>query len=250
MAGLAVLEREIEVDTGKWGRFYFVGSVVTDPTTRLQGYQRELFHAVEEQAEIEKIDGIILWSSQYSFYEKLDFFLGGLQGTWSIQSPNTSSLAAGVGEVQVVERGPKAFKPNYLTAFQAHSCVVKRSEDEMRLLFQIPNMKIASTKNAYALFGKGEDFQKVCHEWSGPAEEVLQCLEALRRLEPGMKILSPGVLHSEDDRRVVAKIEQSGYESRLEYLGLFKLMSNQFKKSDFDPANLKMPFFIWGLDSI
>lgn len=248
VAGLAVLEREIEIEPGRFGKFYFVGSVVTDPTLRLQGFQRELFHAVEEQAEKENIDAIVLWSSQMAFYERLGFFLGGLQGTWS--SVSKTALTMNVGSAKFQGSGPGIFKSEFLRSFQSHSLVVKRTEEEMRLLFEVPQMRIAHTDKAYALMGKGEDFQSVCHEWAGPTEEVLQCLEVLRRESPEMKILSPGVLHTHEDHAVITKLEQSGYECRLEYLGLFKLISKNISKQDLDPATLKYPFFIWGLDSI
>ena len=248
VAGLGILPREVEIDEGRTARGLFVGSVVTDPKQRLQGYQRELFLAVTEHAENHGFDFIVLWSSQIQFYEKLGFFLGGLQATWT--PTLKQSLATLEKGVVVDESRNVEFSHKFFEAFDRKSFCVKRTAEEMRLLWRIPQMRVAYTKNAYALLGKGEDFKHVCHEWAGPTDEVLACLEALRTVEPNLRILSPGVIHLEEERGVVNALEQSSFECRLEYLGLIKIIGSGFDKKDFDPSQLKYPFFIWGLDSI
>lgn len=248
MAGLGVLERRIEVEEGREGRFYFVGSVVTHPSARLQGHQRELFQAVDTLAEKDGIDGIVLWSSQIGFYEKLGFFLGGLQATWT--PTHQRPLAKAALPVKVLKSPESDFTAKLYRAHEMRRCAVRRSFEEMRLLWKIPEMTIATTGEAYALLGKGEDFQNVIHEWAGPADHVLACIDALRSINPQARILSPGVLHSDDEARVVSSFEQESFECRLEYLGLFKPLSNLFDRASMDPATLKFPFFIWGLDSI
>lgn len=248
VAGLATLDRSIEVEPGKNLRALFVGSVVTDPTMRLHGFQKELFHALEEDAEKEGIDFILLWSSQIQFYEKMGFFLGGLQATWAVT--NQSPLAAIPQGVRIEDTSAIELSKEHYEAFCSKSHIVQRSFEDMQLLWKIPQMKVAFTPKAYALLGKGEDFQGVCHEWAGPADEVLSCIEALRTLHPQLKILTPGVLHTEQERVVVQRLEESSYDCRLEYLGLIKIMNDRLRQKDFDPVSLRYPFFIWGLDSI
>jgi len=248
VAGLGTLERLIEIEKDRRIRALFVGSVVTDPQRRLQGFQRELFHAVEEYAENEGLDLIVLWSSQLEFYEKLGFELAGMQATWMPQS--RPKFDRKNHEVRMSRSRELPLSENHFRAFCAKTHRVDRSFDEMKHLWRIPKMWVASTENAYALLGKGEDFSDVCHEWAGPAEEVLACLDRLYEHEPRMKVMSPGVLHIEDERNVVSALEARNFECRLEYLGLIKSLKSKIKMQDFQPDHLKYPFFIWGLDSI
>ncbi len=247
-AGLVTLERRIEIAQGQKAKALFVGSVVTHPNARLKGYQRELFHAVEEYAEKSEFDFLVLWSSQIQFYEKLGFRLGGLQATWG--SANSQQLAHSQMKVQVGSTKTIPFTPSFFTSFEKRSFRVDRSFDEMKRLWEIPQMTVACTENAYALVGKGEDFHNICHEWAGPAEEVLNCFDALRKNDPTLRILSPGVVHTDDEATVIRSLEQSNFEPRLEYLGLFYAINPAFKLSGLDPQKLDYPFFIWGLDSI
>lgn len=249
VAGLGMLPRQIEIEGGVIAKALFVGSVVTDPRARLQGYQRELFHAIEEVAEREDVDLLMLWSSQIDFYHKLGFFLGGLQATWS---NHMGQVRLGAKSPQPAKMAPENFElsAKHFRAFESRPMCVKRTFDEFRLLSRIPQMRIAVTENAYAILGKGEDFRNVIHEWAGPASEVLACFDLLRDSDASAKILSPGVLHTDDDREVVAALEAASFEARLEYLGLFKLIGSRLRAKDFDPSSLKYPFFIWGLDSV
>lgn len=247
-AGLATLIREIEIEPEVKIRALFVGSVVTDPQHRQQGFQRQLFHGVEEAAERWNIDVIVLWSNQMEFYRRLGFELGGLQASWRPQNKNPISV--GIPPVRIVKSGEIELTQAHYQAFSKKTCRVQRTFEEMKLLWRIPEMRIAHTDRAYALCGKGEDFQRVIHEWAGPADEVIACFEAIRLMEPEIKILSPGILHDADERRVVHALEESCFESRLEYLGLFKPLTNKVSQEGLSPEDLRYPFFIWGLDSI
>ena len=247
-AGLVSLERDIEIQRGKKAKALFIGSVVTEQAHRNRGLQRQLFHAIEEAAENWKIDFLVLWSSQLEFYEKLRFQLAGLQASW-ISTFQTPLQPATMG-VRVEPSERMAFTEKHFQSFAKKVCRVQRTYEEMQQLFRIPKMTVAYTENAYALLGKGEDFFQVCHEWAGPADEVLACIDALRRLVPNLRILSPGVLHDKDEADVVHAFENANFENRLEYLGLFKCLSSKVQMKGFIPDELQYPFFIWGLDSI
>jgi hypothetical protein len=120
----------------------------------------------------------------------------------------------------------------------------------MERLWKIPKTLVARTENAYALVGKGEDFAGACHEWAGPAQEVFACFDRLRTEVPGLKILTPGYVEDPDELSVIRKLESTGFDNRLEYLGLFKSTGTRYVIEDLKPESLKLPFFIWGLDSI
>lgn len=249
-AGIATLRRKIILSDDKEIDAIFIGSVVTRPEFRNQGLQRDLFTALEKGASGLGVDLLILWSNQIEFYKKLGFHLGGLQATWRSVFPteigNTdTNVKVTTSEVKNVE-----FKDAWYEQFSKKRHRVERSKEEMKLLFKTPEMKIAYTENAYALSGKGEDFKGICHEWAGPSGEVIACLNKLREQNRLLGILSPGVLHDPEERQVTRSMETSSFEPRLEYLGLFKILSDRFLIHDFDPEKLKYPFFIWGLDSI
>jgi GNAT superfamily N-acetyltransferase len=248
LAGLVTLERSIEYQRHSHLRALFVGSVVTAPKARQQGLQRQLFHAIEEASEQWGIDVIVLWSSQIEFYKKLGFDLGGLQASWFASFPGT--LAEKSTAVRVGSTIDIPFSSKFFESFSKKIFCVQRTENEMQRLWQIPKMLVACTGNAYALVGKGEDFQGVCHEWAGPADEVLACIDALRERVANLRILSPGIVHTPDENGVVEALERASFECRLEYLGLFKTVSDRVKMADLSPEDLKLPFFIWGLDSI
>lgn len=248
VAGLASLERRVEVSSGEFARALFVGSVVTKPEVRRQGFQRHLFHAAEEFAENAGIDFLVLWSNQIDFYTKLGFKLGGLQATWipsKLKSEPRPQKSVYYGLTHSVP-----FRSSYFEEFHKKNMVVERSLEEMRALWQIPKMYVACTDRAYALVGKGEDFENICHEWAGPADEVLACMDRLIAEFKNLKILSPGIIHHSDEADLISNFEQRQYDCQFEYLGLFKMVSKRFSMNGLDPENLKYPFFIWGLDSI
>jgi GNAT superfamily N-acetyltransferase len=247
-AGLALLKREIEVKEGETASFFFVGSVVTSPEFRNLGLQRELFSITEKLAEHLSIDFIMLWSNQVEFYQKLGFELGGLQATWTY--PFKSQLSSSGQDVQFGNTQTIEFRSEYSRAFSEKRFRVGRTEDEMARLWKIPQMQAAVTSEAYALVGKGEDFHGICHEWAGPSDQVLACLQRLRDEYNDLRILSPGVLHLDNEREVTRQLEAQSFEPRLEYLGLIKIMSSRFALGDLNPQQLRLPFFIWGLDSI
>lgn len=247
-AGLAVLVRELEVNPGRWAKLAFVGSVITAPQYREHGLQRDLFEVLENAAQLAGIDLICLWSNQLKFYQKLGYELGGLQATWMLR-PSTQ-LSKDSIQVKFGSTHEIPFQEDFYASFQKKSHCVKRSLEEMEELWKIPQMKVACTEQAYALMGKGEDFQGICHEWAGPAPEVLACMDELKRQAGQLMVLMPGVVHSEEEQSVCQAFEVLGLENSLEYLGLFKSLSDQLDVKNLDPEKLYHPFFIWGLDSI
>ncbi len=248
LAGLASLERKIEIEPGRTMNALFVGSVVTDPKARNQGLQRQLFMALEEKAETWGIDLIVLWSNQMEFYQKLGFSLAGLQASWL--GGMKGALSTIPSKVKLGSTQDVPFRREYFEAFDQKRMRVHRTQEEMKKLWNIPKMFVACTDRAYALVGKGEDFEGICHEWAGPAEEVLACFDKLREKFHQLRILSPGIIHDPEESKVISRLEENQFECRLEYLGLIKILSDQLKMEDLLPETMKCPFFIWGLDSI
>lgn len=250
VAGFVVLPREILSTQKQVLDFLLIGSVVTAPAARNQGIQKKLFEWIKQVGRVSDFDALLLWSNQLEFYKKLGFFLGGLQGTWSsiLNKPITEDIQ-GV-KIEGSDKSSTFYQAAWFEAFNQKKFRPIRNAAEMKKLFEIPKMKIAYTQEAYALVGKGEDFKDICHEWAGPSQEVITCLEALRRESPGIRILSPGVTDNPDEVAVLSQLERAGFEVRLEYLGLFYLLSPQIKRADLSPANLKETLFVWGLDSI
>lgn len=247
-AGLAVLIRRIQTVGGRYLSVAFMGSVVTDPQFRQRGFQKILFKKVEEALRPRGIELLILWSNQLEFYQKLGFQLCGLQATW--EGMNDVRLGSQNLDVSFADSHATDFNSAWFEAYARKPLVVERTEAEMQKLFQIPQMKIAFTSEAYALMGKGEDFQDICHEWAGPTNQVLACIDRLKEAQPKLRIMSPGFSNLDEELGVLKALEAQNFESRLEYLGMFKALQKDFVMEDIDPEKLKLPFFIWGLDSI
>lgn len=250
LAGLGTLERQVEIDKDQYARALFIGSVVTHPKSRRQGHQRLLFNLIEETAEQKEIDFLVLWSNQVEFYEKLGFQLGGLQASWFID--HKSAFGSDPAKAKVDSTRNIPWRSDFFRSFAMKHMVVSRSEEEMKKLWMIPKMTAAYTQNAYALIGKGEDFQGVCHEWAGPGDEVIECLKAFAQHSSigSYRVLSPGIVHNPDEMKVIAALDEASSEQRLEYLGLIKTLSSRLNQEGFNPESMKYPFFIWGLDSI
>ncbi len=247
-AGLASLLRRVRLHEDIELSILFVGSVVTDPRFRNQGLQRILFEKLERAASETEIDFILLWSNQLEFYRKLGFELGGLQATWSC--PHADLLNKNPPPVTFGRTTEIEFREVWFKNFKKKPFIVNRSLHEMKQLWKIPEMYVACTENAYALYKKGEDFDGMCHEWAGPADEVLACFDRLREHRRDLRILSPGIVQDPDEMQIIRQLEMKAFESRLEYLGLFKILSTRFVTQDLQPETLKLPFFVWGLDSI
>lgn len=247
VAGLACLLRSVEMSEDLQKKLLFVGSVVTHPEHRNKGLQRKLFHHLVNIGLKESWDALLLWSNQIDFYQKLGFELGGLQASWI---PSVSKKGLENSSPPFPLACESEFREVWYKVANERRLVPKRSLKEMRSLFKIPQMFLVEEGDAYALIGKGADFEGVCHEWAGPAEQVLKCFERIKEVWPEARFLSPGVVHSHDEMTVMKKLETAGYEMRLEYLGIFRPLSPQILLSDLQPNQLKYPFFVWGLDSI
>src|SRR5690606_33046944 len=114
-----------------------------------QGFQRQLFMALEEYAEQEKCDFLVLWSNQIEFYAKLGFFLGGLQASWFVE--HRAAFGPQESKAVVLDSANFEMKDSHFESFHRKRCRVHRSYEEMKQLMKIPKMKIAYTAQAYAL---------------------------------------------------------------------------------------------------
>jgi predicted N-acetyltransferase YhbS len=247
VAGLAVLFRTVEWNPGVSRKMAFIGSVVTDPSHRKKGLQKKLFRILQATAMSSEVDCLMLWSNQIDFYQKIGFELGGLQASWI---PTTSSSSTNPSSLPWKLACESDFKEEWFQYSKMRKFVPQRTMNEMKSLFKIPQMFLVEEGSAFALIGKGADFEGVCHEWGGPAEDVVKCFRKIREVDTSIRFLSPGVVHSHDEMSVMRFLETSGYEMRLEYLGLFKVLHPEIKMMDLQPNRLRHPFFVWGLDSI
>ncbi|TVQ78258.1 MAG: GNAT family N-acetyltransferase [Bradymonadales bacterium] len=248
VAGLGVLLKEIPARIDRKLLVAFIGNVVTHPDYRNQGLQRKLFDRVDRELEQIGCDLSLLWSNQIDFYQRLGFRLGGLQVTWAPPMIKTESPVQHSEHWELSKE--LGFRDVWYEAMKARSFVPHRTYEEAKALFQIPEMYLITHGDAYALVGKGADFEGVCHEWGGPAEDLAECFKKIQSVDKSVRILGPGVLHSESEMKAVRSLQTAGFEPRLEYLGLFRAHLDAVNLDDLQPDQLKYPFFVWGLDSI
>ncbi len=151
-----------------------VGNVATDERCRGQGLMKGMFHFLQETAQTEGLDALILWSDLVQFYQKLGFQSLATERfltitTKSLQKSQTMPLRQ---EVICTPEGDLSDSDieQLLSLRPSSGLYLKRSIKEFRALLQIPEcyLLIAGPSQcplAYLVIGKGYDMIGVVHEW-------------------------------------------------------------------------------------
>ena len=249
-----------------------IGAVSTDPDFRGRGLARRLLEVVLEEATLAGIEAAVLWSEVDGFYEKLGFVEAGLETRFTVERPclprtasfETRSLGLGDLPALTAMRNREAFP-------------LRRNLDEMHALFRIPRCRARVALEggrpvAYAVLGKGLDFQATISEWGGIAELVPTLMGELmdeEGLQVGM-ILGPAW-----DRRYRRAFESCGCVAETCDMAMFRLLNPLRLRAVLEPHFERplpiredelirvvfgragetspdeiLPFYIWGLDSV
>jgi len=147
-----------------------VGSVITHPEHRRQGLATRLLEGIVERAKGRGQDAVCLWSSNWSFYERLGFEPAGRQCEL-VLGPARGSLAPGIRPAETRD---------LVAMWELHAqkpLRVDRTLTDMALLLSIPHMRVLVLERhgraaAYACYGKGTDFPNWWHEQGGSDEDV------------------------------------------------------------------------------
>ena len=167
-----------------------IGSVVTHPEYRRQGYSRKVMDECVDEARQQGCDMAVLWSDQTEFYTRLGFIPCGYEELFVIDHPLKNPISQNIQEQQV--RVTQAVDPAaILRLYQQHTIRSIRCAEDIRKYLHIPGAQVWtlwSTANghllAYAVMGKGADFPQVIHEWGGRLPDLLYLVEQLRQSQP------------------------------------------------------------------
>ena len=199
-----------------------IGSVVTNPEFRNQGFSRQILEASLEAARAHGCDFAILWTNLYDFYRKLGFELAGIEV--SLRLPETMKVDnAGLRFMQ----GNKVDAEAILRLYSQHTTGSLRTVEEVRKFLQIPNARVFTAWDehnklqAYAIEGKGADLDGYVHEWGGGVSKLLPLLKfAMQAEKRPLTVIAPA--HSANlirQLKVLGAVESSGV------LGMIKILN-------------------------
>lgn len=165
------LVREVTVvSEGGPAAYTLVGSVITHPDFRHRGLATSLLRGIIERAKQRDQDAVCLWSSEWSFYERVGFKPAGRQAEMAL-GPARGSLAPGIRPAEARD---------VVALWEMHGrkpLRVDRSLTDVALLLSIPHLRVLVLERhgravAYACYGKGTDFPNWWHEQGGSDEDV------------------------------------------------------------------------------
>lgn len=199
-----------------------VGSVVTDPNHRGQGLSKQTLASCEESARLQNCDLMMLWSDMHQYYHQLGYEIVGqevaLQFQKPLDIPNTQRLRF-LNSNQVSADA-------LLKVYNRHSLKSLRSTRDVRKFLKIPNSHVLTAWNtlsgeleAYAVIGKGADFQNYVHEWGGWVSSLLALLNHHIQNHPAPLTL---ITHPQAGNLIRQSIKY-GAKQHTGFLGMMKI---------------------------
>ena len=226
-------------------RIGLIGNVATDAEFRGQGIMSRCFASIDEIAEQQRLDALILWSDLHSFYQKLDFDALGkeLRFTFNRRAEKVAGSFLPVPRADLtIELVTLLLQTRY--PIQG---TLARTPSEMLQLLHIPETHLFAkiedqSIQAFGIVGKGYDMGGVIHEWGATNPELLAAMahEIAAGFDwPATMVLAPGQLDSTWDRQLTAIAD-----IREEHpMALVKTKNSALRRC-------LESGFIWGLDSI
>ena len=175
----------------------FIGSVCTNPEAREQGLGAANINSCLEAASQQNCDFVMLWTNLFNYYSKFGFQVAGTEIAVNLPenfSPETTSQTENFRILQSRQISAQSL----LDLYNRHSLKTLRSTEDIRKCMQIPNSDVFTAWNpvtnrlcAYAVIGKGADFENYVHEWGGDVSAILQLLAEIRRQRQSLTIIMP-----------------------------------------------------------
>ncbi len=202
-----------------------IGSVVTAPEARGQGYSRMIIENCVQEATQQGCDFAILWSDLFDFYQKFGFALAGKEIHLILDKELNLSLPEDLRFVAGNQVSPEAL----LKLYTQHRVGSIRTPEDMRNYLKIPNSHLYtlwSAQNqllAYAVEGKGADLKHHIHEWGGGVQELMWLFAEIRR-QAGHSLT---VLAPEHSQNLIRQMQAQGARIQEGWLGLLKILNPQ-----------------------
>ena len=154
-----------------------IGSVVTSPEFRNQGFSSQNIKNCLQVAKEQKCELVVLWTDQYDFYKKFGFEPAGFEFTYQLSDKTTqpTDINPDLKFMVTNKVDPQAL----VRLYNQHTVGCVRTAEDFQKYLAIPNSNIytAWTKDnnlvAYAAEGKGLDLQNFIHDWAGSTPALL-----------------------------------------------------------------------------
>lgn len=199
-----------------------IGSVVTDPQYRNQGYSSKVIDSCIESAAAADCDFAILWTNLFDFYRKKGFELAGREHSFLINK----QLDSQVTNLKILDT--KKIDPNaLLNLFNKHTVSSIRTATDIQSYLEIPNSNLFTAWShdnkllAYAIEGKGSDLKSYIHEWGGGVEELLYLFSCIyTRYTGGITVITP-----EHSQNLNSRLKSAGAIHHDGALGMIKIIN-------------------------
>ena len=268
-------------------RVGLISLVYTDANARGHGYAKLVVDAALERARALNLGLAMLWSEADSLYKRLGFTPAGSETLLVVDRP---TLDAALSEL-IAECGPPPASVDSPTAKDwtaierlrgDRDCQLELDPGELALMRSIPDMgvRVARDSNgvtAFAIRGRGDDFQEVIHEWAGDPAGVLGCCrDLLDDFEPHNELF---LISPPDRSEVPWRLRRAGAPVIRKPLGWMRIVSasafredvsrimagphdaleshrttgdEEFRIASLDQTFAALPFsfFVWGMESI
>lgn len=200
-----------------------IGSVVTNPQFRNQGFSKQVLEDCIESARKHGCDFAILWTNLHDFYRKLGFELAGTEISISVPQNFKCADVPGLRFVNSNKVDPEAL----LRLYSQHSTGSVRTAADIRHCLNIPNMRVftawdeKNTLQAYAVEGKGADLEGYIHEWGGGISKLLPLIKfAMNERKRPLTVISPS--HSQN---LIRQLVAGGGQETSGVLGMIKILN-------------------------
>lgn len=199
-----------------------IGSVVTDPAHRNQGFSSRIIKDCLTEASRQQCDIAVLWTSMHDFYRKLGFELAGTEISYVIDaavSPASTTLRFS----DDAKISPEAIHRLY----SQHTVGSVRTAEDIRKFLTIPKTKVYTAWEAdgslaaYAVEGKGADLNGYLHEWGGGVSKLLSLLTWIKsRRQDALTLIAPRTAQN-----LIVQLDSRAALKNDGYLGMIKILN-------------------------
>lgn len=200
-----------------------IGSVVTSPEARNQGFSRQVLDDCLTAAHAHGCDFAILWTNLFDFYRKLGFELAGTEVALEVPQNAKIDDASDLHFMASNKIDPDAI----LRLYNGHTTGCLRTPEEVRKYLQIPNTRVFTAWDqnnriqAYAIEGKGADLDGYIHEWGGGVSKLLPLIKfAIQSEGRPLTLISPS--HSVN---LIRQLTLVGARETRGVLGMIKILN-------------------------